>query len=588
MQGFILEVNSTPAGDELDFDHVAGVTTLQLVDVSDFITNDGTGSLEIEGTEYTYDTVDTATNTLVIGAPLAFDTETGTRVNLAPQVIEKWAMVEVKENDDVVLALVPHALYDRLDDGVRDPEEQEPVIVELREGDLVVADVIGSEPVVSGSYTDPETVTIPPELQAQIDELAAQVNDNSEQVANAQAASDQAAIVAQSAIDLAATADGRVSISDYDPGPEDVAGRNEGSIWFTRTRNRQNYCYNPSFEVDTQTWYPVECSIARVADTSSIDGNYVLEVTNSGVSGLHYLQWNGVQVASEGQIWAVSTYAKLMSGVATGVVMSVSYYDSTPAVIGVYYDASMTFDLTSEWQRIYNIIPPAPAGTAYIVVNIVFPTGTEGTVWRMDGALFELSETVDRYFDGDTYDGSWLGTPNLSPSVLEGGKVTKLFELDNGQWVLKQFMGDTLQDINASEINTGYMDGERIQDYSIPQDKMSGSPGIAAETLTAGNLVYIYNLAGVPKIYKADADNNRPANGFILVGAAAGEIVQVYSHGYNPFMTGLVPGPVYLSTTAGAASNAPSIVAGTLSQRVGFALSSTLINFVYSPSTRLT
>ena len=587
MQGLILEVSSYPAGDELDIDHLTGVTTLTLVDVSDFVTDDGTGALTLAGVTYDYGAVNEELNTLTIIQPLEADLEAGEKVNVSPLVIEKWAMVEVQENEDVILALVPHALYDRLQDGVRDPEEQEPVLIEQRDGDHYVADVLGSEPVITAEYTDPVTVTLPPEVQHQLDELAAQVADNSEQVANAQAGVENVAITAQSAIDLAATADGRVSISDYDPGPEDVNGRVEGSIWLTRTRNRLNFCTNPSFEVNTADWAGSGAAAMRVTDVNAIAGSSVLEVTNSGVAGGHYVSWipGAGQEATEGQVWTISVYAKVMSGVANGMFVAFGFYNA--ALTPLAFPAGQTVDLTSDWQRV-SATATAPPDTAYVVASVGWSTaGAESTVWRMDGALAEVSPTVDRYFDGSTYDGAWTGAAHNSSSVLEGGKVTRLFELDNGVWVPKQWMGDVVQDIDAGEIKIGFMDGERIQDYSIPMDKMSAIPAVAGEALVAGNLVHIRNNAGVPHVVKADADAMLACHGFVLESKSAGEVVKVYSYGYNPLMSGLTPGPVFLGTTPGTASSAPSIVPGTFSQRVGFAVASTTMNFVYSPPIKL-
>lgn len=358
-------------------------------------------------------------------------------------------------------------------------------------------------------------------------------------------------------------------------------------MWFVRTRNRKNYCTNPSFETNTTGWSATEASFSRQTDSAPIDGVTVLEVTNSGVSAAHRLDYaSGTpQPAQPGQTWSSSIYAKLMSGLGLGWQMQITYLNSSLTPIAT--KLSDPFDITSEWSRMYTSFV-APDNTAFVTSSVVAPTGMEGSVYRVDGMLLEISTTVDRYFDGSSYDATWDGTAENSSSTMLGGKVIKLFELDNGTWVMKQFMGDTLKDVSASEITTGFMDGERIQDYSIPMDKMSAIPVTCAENVTAGDLVHIANNAGVAVVYRADADALRACHGFVLETKAAGQVVKVYSYGYNPMMSGLTPGVVFLSTTPGAATNSPPITAGRLSQRVGFAVSPNVMNFVYAAPVRLT
>lgn len=102
----------------------------------------------------------------------------------------------------------------------------------------------------------------------------------------------------------------------------------------------------------------------------------------------------------------------------------------------------------------------------------------------------------------------------------------------------------------------------------------------ASENLTAGDYVNIYNLAGVAQVRKADATTSgKEAHGFVLSSVSSAAAATVYFEGSNTAVTGQTPGVVYLSTTAGVGSATPPSAAGNVVQRVGFAVSTTAMNF---------
>ena len=107
---------------------------------------------------------------------------------------------------------------------------------------------------------------------------------------------------------------------------------------------------------------------------------------------------------------------------------------------------------------------------------------------------------------------------------------------------------------------------------------------VASEILVAGDLVNIWNNAAVANVRKADANvAGKEAHGFVLAGFAALAGATVYFEGTNSQVTGLTPGPLFLSTTPGiAVATAPS-AAGNTVQRVGFATSATSLNFQSQP-----
>ena len=101
------------------------------------------------------------------------------------------------------------------------------------------------------------------------------------------------------------------------------------------------------------------------------------------------------------------------------------------------------------------------------------------------------------------------------------------------------------------------------------------------ESLSAGDLVNLFNDSGTIKARKADASNGRRAVGFVLSAVTSPNNATVYLDGTITGLTGLTPGaPYYLSgATAGAATATAPTTSGYISQEIGIALSATEINF---------
>lgn len=101
----------------------------------------------------------------------------------------------------------------------------------------------------------------------------------------------------------------------------------------------------------------------------------------------------------------------------------------------------------------------------------------------------------------------------------------------------------------------------------------------SSENLAAGDLVNIWNDGGTAKVRKADASAaGKEAHGFVLDAVTSPANATVYFEGTNDQVTGLTPGPQYLSTTAGIATATPPSTTGQVVQRVGVATAATSIN----------
>ena len=104
-----------------------------------------------------------------------------------------------------------------------------------------------------------------------------------------------------------------------------------------------------------------------------------------------------------------------------------------------------------------------------------------------------------------------------------------------------------------------------------------------SEALAAGDLVNIWNSTGA-KARKADATTaGKEAHGFVLAAFGSGVAATVYFEGTNTGVTGLTPGPQFLTTTAGTASATAPSGSGNVVQRVGIATSATSLNFEGGP-----
>ncbi|MDJ0591124.1 MAG: hypothetical protein QNJ72_14200 [Pleurocapsa sp. MO_226.B13] len=104
----------------------------------------------------------------------------------------------------------------------------------------------------------------------------------------------------------------------------------------------------------------------------------------------------------------------------------------------------------------------------------------------------------------------------------------------------------------------------------------------AAEAIAAGEFINIFDDGGTRKVRLADADNNRPAHGFVLENIANAATGKVYTTGVNNQLSGLTPGVKYfLSDTPGDAVNTVAITSGNLIQSLGTAIGDTSLRFEF-------
>lgn len=103
----------------------------------------------------------------------------------------------------------------------------------------------------------------------------------------------------------------------------------------------------------------------------------------------------------------------------------------------------------------------------------------------------------------------------------------------------------------------------------------------ASENLAAGDFVNVWNDSGTAKVRKADGSTSgKYAHGFVLASVTSGQTALVYFEGPNTAITGATPGEVFLSaSTAGSYTSTAPTGAGKTVQKLGVAVSATVINF---------
>jgi phosphohistidine swiveling domain-containing protein len=376
--------------------------------------------------------------------------------------------------------------------------------------------------------------------------------------------------------------------------------RVEGSIWYTRTRARLSHITNPSFELNLDGWAAVNATMDRVDpvvpdDPSNPDmpigGDWVAEITNDATTGDHRAEWTGGtpgKTVQQGETYSATCFATLMSGSGEGAFASVRFYDNTATLIDEIEGPAISL-LVDDWMQL-EVTADVPTG-AVTAAPMILHNPNASAVWRIDGGLVEQAEYAGRYFDGDFYDSCWgetcEGTPHNDISVMEGGKIISVYELYDGAWVRLDFTGSTQYDANAADLTQGYLDPARLEDNSVPPWKIMGTPMRVSDPVVDGDFVNVWDNGGLffmrPAIASVDG---MEAHGFVRESGAAGDVVTLYTDGYNDLVVGMVPGSVFLSSTvAGRATRAVPQNSGEVVQMIGTAVNESTVHF--NPTARV-
>lgn len=177
----------------------------------------------------------------------------------------------------------------------------------------------------------------------------------------------------------------------------------------------------------------------------------------------------------------------------------------------------------------------------------------------------------------------------LDDSILNASAssaANKIVKMTAGGIVAPAVLNATASSAGAGDAaKIVQLDGTgRIDSTMLPVGVGADVATIAAgENLAAGDFVNVYNDSGA-KARKADATTSgKEAHGFVLAAVTSGNNATVYFEGTNTGVTGLTPGVVFLSATAGVATGTAPSSSGNVVQRLGVAVSATAVNFEPHP-----
>ncbi len=142
-QGKVHSVETYHSGTKVVNAYAAGATVLEVADAMNL--QEVGGVATILGVEYTYG-LDPEALIMVIDPGLATSIEEGEIVLAEPASMEKRAFVLTDDGEDAVIATVPHSLQADFDEGIREEDSRETVLVEEVRGAWVVKDIVALEP----------------------------------------------------------------------------------------------------------------------------------------------------------------------------------------------------------------------------------------------------------------------------------------------------------------------------------------------------------------------------------------------------------------------------------------------------------
>lgn len=164
--GHVLSVQSRNLGSALDGDQAAGATTLTVQDCADFDDQAG-GLLSLNGTTYTYSSVDDEASTLAISPSLAANGSDGDEVvlldpvNLQPQTAWSASVtVDGEDPGDTLETDISAGVIDRLAEGVRGVAGESATLQWDENGQVTITDVPGSTVAASGIQAMQDEMTV--------------------------------------------------------------------------------------------------------------------------------------------------------------------------------------------------------------------------------------------------------------------------------------------------------------------------------------------------------------------------------------------------------------------------------------------
>lgn len=184
-------------------------------------------------------------------------------------------------------------------------------------------------------------------------------------------------------------------------------------------QQRRNSVSNPSLEVGTNGYVPGVGSptLTRVsAPGTAPSGEYHLRATIAGSGQC------GVTVPTSHTPGPYATAAAHLriSSRPTALRFEIGWADAgggALAATNVSFSADQINMVVNQWSRLTATVTP-PSGAVTPTFKVVADGLPAGATVDLDALLFEPMSGDGSFFDGDTLGASWLGTADLSASVL--------------------------------------------------------------------------------------------------------------------------------------------------------------------------
>lgn len=228
-----------------------------------------------------------------------------------------------------------------------------------------------------------------------------------------------------------------------------------------------NWMENPSVETNTNHYSIAEATMARVTDLS-YSGTYALELTATTGSTI-VLTCDTEIPAVEGEtvFFAVRTYARQPL---SAISSFVDFYDNTDTIITGDPYVPNEYEITEDgydWT-LASEVRIAPAGSVYAKIKIwlykLYPAGiSAGDKWVLDGFEARVNQPLDGYFDGNTANCFWFGTPNNSASFRKFIDVIFSQDHDNDDFEVLYRIWSVDDDLNDDVELTDWVDGGSIK-----------------------------------------------------------------------------------------------------------------------------
>lgn len=245
---------------------------------------------------------------------------------------------------------------------------------------------------------------------------------------------------------------------------------------------------------------------------------------------------------------------------------------------------------------LYGLADLADSGVGAALIKIT--RDAKGRVEGTEPAVLDDLDDVDTtgvvLNDVLTFDGTnWIAAPAASGSgivetivpgtgidVDDTDPANPIVALDSASIASLALADSAVQTVTAGTVNVT-VDDTDPQNLIISVAASSSTISIeASANLSAGDFIRIHDSSGA-KVRPADnttalADDR--ADGFVLAGVLSGNMADVYiAPAVNDQLSGLVPGTIYVLSTAGDVIDLASLpaVSGTILQVLGIAISAT-------------